>query len=78
MSWKQVTAAKREQVSSQFPPSWMFAPDEVGGRMKRKNVIQLLTEHTSATEREISELPVPLLLQKLQQGDLSASEVVVR
>lgn len=44
----------------------------------RKNVTQLLNEHTSATEREISELPVPLLLQKLQQGDLSASEVLVR
>lgn len=46
--------------------------------MKRKNVIQLLTEHTSAREREISELPVPSLLHKLQQGDISASEVLVR
>lgn len=78
MSWKQTTAAKREQVLSLFPPEWRLASEETGGRNKRPKVIDLVSKHVSATEREITEISVLQLVQKLQHGDVTAREVLVR
>lgn len=77
MSWKDTTRVKREQILSSIPAEWRFAVDEVGGRTKQRNIIDLVAKRLSATDREITELPVQRLLQKLQQGDVTAREVLV-
>lgn len=77
MSWKQVAQSKRDSLLASIPPEWRLGPDEVGGRVKQRKVVDLVSKRISTNAREITELPVSRLLQKLQVGDVTASEVVV-
>lgn len=77
MSWKQIAQSKREDLRASIPPEWRLDPEEVGGRIKQRKVVGLVSKRISANAREITELSVSRLLQKLQVGDVTASEVVV-
>lgn len=77
MSWKETTRQKREQLLSSFPLEWIISLDEIGGRVKHRNVVGLITKHVPATVREITELPVVVLLEKLHQGNITACEALV-
>lgn len=78
MSWKQIAQSKRETILSSIPTEWRLAPNEIGGRTKQRKVVDLVAKRISSNAREITEVPVSDLLQKLRQGDVTASEVLVR
>ena len=78
MAWKQTAQAKREALLSSIPQEWKLTPEELGGRTKNRNVMGLIAKRIPASARGITEIPVSRLLQKLQQGDVTASEVLVR
>ena len=77
MSWQQIAQSKRDTLLLSIPPEWRLAPMEIGTRTKQRRVTDLVVARISASAREITELPVPDLLQKLQKGDVMASEVLV-
>lgn len=77
MSWKQTAQLKREALLLSIPQEWRLAPEEVGGRTKQRRVVELVAKHVSASARKITEQPVQQLLRSLQQGDVTASEVLV-
>ncbi|KAF2158764.1 hypothetical protein M409DRAFT_38093 [Zasmidium cellare ATCC 36951] len=76
MSWKQVAQSQRETLLSSMPIEWRLAPDEIGGRTKQRKIVDFIAKRVSSDTREITELPVSQLLQKLRQGDVTASEVL--
>jgi len=77
MSWKQTARLKRETVLASIPREWRLAQEEIGGRTKQRNVVGSVAEHISTNSRGITEQPVAQLLQRLQRGDVTASEVLV-
>ncbi|KAK3669819.1 hypothetical protein LTR78_010277 [Recurvomyces mirabilis] len=76
MSWKQTAHGKREALLSSIPQEWRLSPEEVGGRTKQRNVVDVVAERISTSAREITEQPVAQLLQRLRKGDVTAFEVL--
>lgn len=77
MSWKQTAQSKRENVLSSIPAEWRLAPGDIGGRTKQPKVVDFVAKRISTSACEITEQPVAQLLQALQKGHVTASEVLV-
>lgn len=77
MSWKQTAQSKRETVLASIPEEWRLAQGDISGRTKQPKVVDFVAKRISTSAREITEQSVGQLLQQLQNGQVTASEVLV-